>query len=104
MNEFFSLNPFVKVLVIVDEDVDPEDPEEVDWAIITRVRPDEDIIMKPNVPGMPIDPSIRDDGMITKVGIDATKPLQDKERFEKVDIPKDIKEKIRRLMKKEDLD
>jgi hypothetical protein len=43
--------------------------------------------IKPNLPGMPIDPSIRD-----------------KERFEKVDIPKYIKEKVSRLMKKEGFD
>jgi 3-polyprenyl-4-hydroxybenzoate decarboxylase len=60
--------------------------------------------IKPNLPGMPIDPSIRDDGMIAKVGIDVTKPLKDKERFKKVDIPKYIKEKVSRLMKKEGFD
>lgn len=100
INEFFNLNPFVKVLVIVDEDVDPEDPEEVDWAITTRVKFDRDIIIKPDLPGMPIDPSIGTNGLVTKLGIDATSPVEEKEKYEKVDIPENVKEEIWGMMEK----
>lgn len=99
--EFFNINPFVKVLVIVDEDVDPEDPEEVDWAMATRIKPDSDIIITRELPGMPIDPSVGIDGMMTKIGIDATKPVDAGRKFDKVDFPSQIKEKIRHIMKQQ---
>ncbi len=101
LHEFYDLNPFVKILVIVDEDVNPEDPEEVNWAVATRVQSESDIIIKPDSPGMPIDPSVGGNGLVVKLGIDATKPVRDKMKFEKIDIPKDIKERVWDIMKKE---
>jgi len=99
--EFFNINPFVKILVIVDEDVNPEDPEEVNWAIATRLRPDSDIIVTPDLPGMPIDPSIGENGLVAKLGIDATKPARDRKRFEKIELPVKIKERVFNVMKQE---
>jgi 2,5-furandicarboxylate decarboxylase 1 len=101
LNRFFDINPFAKIVVIADEDVDVEDPEEVDWAIATRVRSESDILVKPDSPGMPIDPSIDDNGLVVNVGIDATKPFEHMEKFKKIDFPKDIKEKIWSMMKEE---
>ena len=101
VNNFFNINPFVKILVIVDEDVNPEDPGEVDWAIATRVQSDGDIIVKPDSPGMPIDPSVGADGLVVNLGIDATKPIENKENFEKIDIAEDIEKKVCSIMKKE---
>ncbi len=101
VHHFFSLNPFVKIIVIVDDDVNPEDPVEVDWAIATRVQSDNDIIVKPNSPGMPIDPSVGGDGLVVKIAIDATKPVKDKGKFEKIDIPAEIKEKVSLIIKEE---
>lgn len=101
LNYFFDINPFVKILVIVDEDVNPEDPREVDWAIATRVQTDRDIIVKPDSPGMPIDPSVGADGLVVNLGIDATKPIENKKDFEKIDIPEDIEAKVWSIMKKE---
>lgn len=98
LHEFFETHPFVKVIVIVDEDVNPEVPEEVDWAIATRVRSERDIIVRPNSAGMPIDPSVRSNGLVVKFGIDATKPLQEKEIFEKINIPLEIERRIFSLM------
>jgi len=101
LREFFDTNPFVKILVIVDEDVNPENPEEVDWAIATRVRSDLDIIVRPDSPGMPIDPSVGDNGLVVKLGIDATKSLEDKEHFEKIEIPTEIEKRIFSMMNEE---
>jgi UbiD family decarboxylase len=56
----------VKRIVIVDEDVNIYDPVEVEWAILTRVTPERDVIIMPSVNGLPT---------LGKWGIDATAPL-----------------------------
>jgi 2,5-furandicarboxylate decarboxylase 1 len=99
LNKFFDINPFAKVVVIVDDDVDVEDPGEVDWAIATRVSSISDIMVIPDSPGMPIDPSVGDNGLVVKVGIDAVKPFDHIDKFRKIDFPKDVKEKIWSMMK-----
>jgi vanillate/4-hydroxybenzoate decarboxylase subunit C len=45
------------------------------WALTTRVRPSKDVILIPNAPGMPLDPSSEPAGLTTKVIIDATTPV-----------------------------
>ena len=50
---------------------------------------------------MPIDPSVGENGLVVNVGIDATKPIEDSDKFEMIDIPEDIKERIRNIMKAE---
>ena len=79
----------------------PEDPEEVNWAMATKLRPDSDIIVTPDLPGMPIDPSVGDNGLVAKLGIDVTKPARGRKRFEKIDFPEEIKERISNIMKKQ---
>ena len=68
-----------KMVVVVDEDVDPYDAREVYWAIATRVDPSRQMFVVPNARGNPMDPSTtRVTGgrrMTGKWGIDTTKPL-----------------------------
>ena len=45
------------------------------WALTTRVKPDKDVAIIPNCPGMPLDPSSVPAGMHTKMIIDATTPV-----------------------------
>ena len=73
----------IKHVVVVDEDVDIFDPRDVWWAIATRVQGDKDIIIMPRAFGHPLDKS-SDEGVTTKVGIDATIPLDKKKEFERV--------------------
>lgn len=61
----------LKMVVAVDEDVDPLDPEDVEWALAVRFRPEQDLILIPNARGHFMNPST-DDGLGTKIGIDAT--------------------------------
>jgi 3-polyprenyl-4-hydroxybenzoate decarboxylase len=42
----------------VDDDVDPFDSDEVEWAIATRVQPDRDIEIIRDVAGIILDPSL----------------------------------------------
>jgi len=67
--------PYSKIIIVVDETVDPFNLEQVMWALTTRVRPDKDVVLIPNAPGMPLDPSSEPAGMHTKLIIDATTPV-----------------------------
>lgn len=66
---------FIKYVVVVDKDIDPFNPEEVLWAMATRVQAHEDIDIIKNVKGNMLDPSLTDDILTSKVIIDATMPL-----------------------------
>jgi len=67
--------PYSKIIIVVDEFVDPFNLEQVMWALTTRVKPDKDVAIIPNCPGMPLDPSSVPAGMHTKMIIDATTPV-----------------------------
>jgi len=63
-----------KLIIVVDEDIDPFDLQQVIWAITVRFRPERDLVMIPNAPGSILDPTHLVRGLTTKVIIDATKP------------------------------
>lgn len=100
----FSAHPSLKHVVVVDTDIDVYNLEEVEWAIATRFQADEDLIIIPKVRGSTLDPSAKQEtGTTTKVGIDATRPLdRAKEKFERAEIPesKKIKELIEKYRRK----
>jgi 2,5-furandicarboxylate decarboxylase 1 len=79
-----AAHPSLKHCVVVDEDVDIFDAEDLEYAIATRVKGDEDIIIVPGARGSSLDPCAHSDGTTTKVGVDATKPLDKLEKFERV--------------------
>jgi 2,5-furandicarboxylate decarboxylase 1 len=62
----------IKKVVLVAEDVDPTDPQELEWALVTRVQPDEDVVTIDGVYAHPIDPSYRPGQRTARIGIDAT--------------------------------
>ena len=67
--------PYSKIVIVVDEFVDPFNLEQVMWALTTRVHPSKDVSLIENCPGMPLDPSTNPPGMHTKMIIDATTPV-----------------------------
>jgi 2,5-furandicarboxylate decarboxylase 1 len=71
----FGLDPYVKLAIAVDHDVDVFNEEEVLWAAATRMQADTDLFVVPKVFCNRLDPSSVD-GMSAKLGIDATAPLQ----------------------------
>ncbi len=73
----------LKHAVVVDEDINIENMEEVEWAIATRFQGDRDMIMFKER-GSSLDPSSYKEDITTKIGIDATKKGKDKEKYEKV--------------------
>ncbi|EEB74451.1 UbiD family decarboxylase [Thermococcus sp. AM4] len=78
----FAGHPSLKHVVVVDEDIDIYDDRDVEWAIATRFQADKDLVIVPNARGSSLDPSA-EKSLTAKWGIDATKPLDRKEEFER---------------------
>ncbi|MEM1927312.1 MAG: UbiD family decarboxylase [Acidilobaceae archaeon] len=70
----FTAHPSLKHVVVVDEDIDPDDPHDVEWAIAMRFQADKSLVVLKNVRGSTLDPSSQD-GLTSKLWIDATKPI-----------------------------
>ena len=70
-----------KQVIVVDEDIDVFDPLNVEWAVNTRVQADRDVVIVPNLYSPTLDPSSPANRMSAKMGIDATIPGDDRERF-----------------------
>jgi UbiD family decarboxylase len=68
-----------KIIIVVDDDVDIFDMEKVMWAVATRSRPEEDVVVFPRLSTSGMDPSAfrlegTDSFWNSGLGIDATKP------------------------------
>jgi UbiD family decarboxylase len=71
----FAAHTSLKHVVVVDEDIDPEDPNDVEYAIATRVSGDRDVMVITGVRGSSLDPCQLEDGTNVKIGVDATMVL-----------------------------
>ena len=87
----------LKNVVVVDEDVNIYSDEEILWAITTRVQWDKDIVILPKMQGSVLDTCYCNGG-VTKMAIDATKPLGTKFP-ERLDIPRNELDKARSILK-----
>ena len=67
----------IKQVIVVDDDIDPADPVQVEWAIATRVQPQRDIEILSELPGIILDPSLprgeQRPPLTSKMIIDATR-------------------------------
>jgi len=82
----FAGHPSLKHVVIVDSDVDPDNPEDVEWAIATRFQASRGLLVIRESRGSTLDPS-SEDGLTDKVAVVATYPLSQKSFFEKPRLP-----------------
>jgi UbiD family decarboxylase len=69
---------YIKQVVIVDDDIDPFDPIQVEWAVSTRVQADRDIEILKELTGIILDPSLPKEeqwgtSRTSKMIIDATR-------------------------------
>jgi UbiD family decarboxylase len=85
----FAAHPSLKIAIVVDDDINPTNPVEVEYAVATRCQADKDLIIIQNAKGSSLDPSSDQVNLLTtKIGIDATATLlKVKERFEIAKIP-----------------
>jgi len=77
----FAAHTSLKHVVIVDDDIDPFDMADVEFAIATRVRGDRDLMVIEGVRGSSLDPCRADDGTNVKIGIDATMVMGEEEKY-----------------------
>lgn len=81
----FGAEPtWAKACTVVDEDVDIYSMDDVMWAVLTRSRPDRDVMIIPETPSFYRDPHKEHWG---RVGIDATAPFARRHEFERKKIP-----------------
>ena len=66
-------HPSMKMVTVVDEDINIFDDGEIEWAVATRFQGHKGLVVIENARGSSLDPSA--DETTTKVGIDATKPI-----------------------------
>jgi 2,5-furandicarboxylate decarboxylase 1 len=71
----------IKQVTVVDDDIDPWDALQVEWANATRARPERDLVVIPGVRADRSEPLERD-GVIGKLGIDATRKQADRPNWE----------------------
>ncbi len=64
----------MKQVTVVDRDIAVDDPEKVEWAMMTRWQPDRDTVILRDQKGSSLDPSRSAEGTTAKVGFDATIP------------------------------
>jgi len=75
---------WAKVCTVVDEDVDIYDMNDVMWAVLTRSRPDKDVMIIPETPSFYRDPHKDHWG---RLAIDATAPFGRKDEFVRKRVP-----------------
>ena len=88
----------LKLVIVVDDDIDPEDWSQVEWALATRMRAERDIVVFPGARADRCEP-LEENLTVTKVGIVATSLPGDGdpgERFELARPPREVLERVQR--------
>ena len=97
----FESHRSLKQVTVVDEDIDPNNAEAVEYAMATRFQADKDLVILTKVRGSSLDPSSDQKKLQTaKMGIDATRSLSKRpEGFELAKIPKINKIDLKKYFK-----
>jgi len=97
----FESHRSLKQVTVVDEDIDPNSAESVEYAMATRFQADKDLIILKNVRGSSLDPSSDQRKLQTaKMGIDATRSLSKRpDGFDIAKIPNIHKIKLEKYFK-----
>ena len=70
-----GVDHYLKLVIVVDDDIDVFDESDVLWAVATRTQADRDLVVIEGSLGALLDPSADDRGVTAKLGIDATRPF-----------------------------
>lgn len=79
----FAAFPPLKMVTVVDEDVDIRDASDVEWALTTRLNPTTGVITVPEAFGHGLNPSFPD-YLGAKIGFNATHPFPKSYAYERV--------------------
>jgi 4-hydroxy-3-polyprenylbenzoate decarboxylase len=83
----------IKLVTVVDADIDPWDAQQVEWALATRMRADRDLVIVESAATSRSDP-IESGGKVGKLGIDATRKSGDREDWRLAQPPAEVMRKI----------
>lgn len=72
------------LITVVDHDIDIRDPTDVEYAVATRMEASADLILIPGARGHEY-VRVSKEGVRTKLGIDATVPFEDQDKFRRVE-------------------
>ena len=70
-----GVDHYLKLVIVVDDDIDVFDESDVLWAVATRMQADRDLVVISGSLGALLDPSADERGVTAKLGIDATRPF-----------------------------
>src|SRR5207237_515084 len=70
-----GVDHYLKLVIVVDDDIDVFDESDVLWAVATRMQSDRDLVVISGSLGAMLDPSADERGVTAKLGIDATRPF-----------------------------
>jgi UbiD family decarboxylase len=70
-----GVDHYLKLVIVVDDDIDVFDESDVLWAVATRMQADRDLVVIGGSLGALLDPSADEQGVTAKLGIDATRPF-----------------------------
>jgi UbiD family decarboxylase len=86
---------YTKQVIVVDDDVDPSDLSRVLSAMALQCQPRDAVRIVTGVRGTPLDPSNDDpEGFGSKLGIDATRPLQPTRAVSRNRIPPEVLDRV----------
>lgn len=67
---------YTKMIVVVDDDIDPKNWDDIAWALATRMDPSRDVMLLENTPMDYLDFASPQPGLAGKMGIDATTKIE----------------------------
>jgi 2,5-furandicarboxylate decarboxylase 1 len=86
----------LKHVMVVEDDIDITDPQQVEWAMATRMRGDRDIVIIPGVKADRAEP-LEEELTVSKVGIVALRqPTGSRQDFTPARVPDGVMECVRR--------
>jgi UbiD family decarboxylase len=83
----FAGHQSMKHVIIVNDDIDVFSAGELEYAVSTRFQAHRDAYLFQDMRGSTLDPSTDEDGLTTKVGLDATIPRGREAEYEFAKIP-----------------
>lgn len=97
----FAHQDLIKHVFVVDDDIDLRQPEEVDYALATRMKANTDVFVIPGVGSNPLDPAADEyqvgKATVAKMIMDATKPLDAPSgAYTMAEVPADALDRVRR--------
>ena len=92
----------IKQVTVVEDDIDPWDSVQVEWARATRSKPERDFVIVPGVRADRSEPLDRN-GTIGKLGIDATRKPEDRADWEFAQPPQAARLRAREILSENQL-